>query len=127
MRAAIAAYRGALAASDSCRLFPEVLPDSSVRSMHSQHRRDPASGRECWTGLPTDLRQPIAYVVDGQLVCPSLRPSEWGGEMRSVQPGEILRIEVSRDSSVLSRVRCAVPAFGLIWLTTNRPAPDTAR
>ena len=72
------------------------------------------------------LFEPLGVVLHS-LKFVSLRPSEWGGEMRSVQPGEILRIEVSRDSSVLSRVRCAVPAFGLIWLTTNRPAPDTAR
>lgn len=127
VRAAIARYRTAVAASDSCRQYPEVVPDSSVGGVHSQRRRDPATGKECWTGLPADLRQPIAYVVDGQLVCPSLRPSEWGGEIRGVQPGEILRIEVSRDSSVLSRVRCAVPAFGLIWLTTNHPVRDTTR
>lgn len=127
VRAAITAYRAAVALSDSCRAYPEVLADSSLRSVHSQHRRDPATGRECWTGVPADLHQPIAYVVDGRLVCPSLRPSEWGGEMRGLQPGEILRLEISRDSSTLARVRCAVPAFGLIWITTNRPPGDTVR
>ncbi len=127
VRTAIAAYRAAVATSDSCRAYPEVLTDSSLPSVHSQHRRDPATGKECWTGVPAELHQPIAYVVDGRLLCPSLRPSEWGGEMRGLQPGEILRLEISRDSSTLARVRCAVPAFGLVWITTNRPPADSAR
>ncbi len=126
VRAAIARYRAAVAASDSCRHYPELLADSGGPLTGSQRRRDPATGRECTTGLK-GLLPPTAFVIDGQLVCPSLHPSEWGGELRGVEPGEILRLEVSRDSSILARVRCTVPAFGLVWITTNRQPPDSAR
>ncbi len=126
VREAIARYRAAVAASDSCRHYPELLADTGGPLAGFQRRRDPATGRECTTGLK-GLLPPTAFVIDGQLVCPSLHPSEWGGELRGVEPGEVLRLEVSRDSSVLARVRCTVPPFGLVWITTNRQPPDSAR
>jgi len=116
---AVQRYEAHRAATVACARFPLVW-EAHGPSGDSQLHRDPVTGRDCWV-LPGPPG-PVAYRVDDVLYCPSAQPSRWGSwptGARAIAPAKILATTMTRDSTALKRLSCAIVPVALLSITTT--------
>ena len=116
------AWAAEKAAFDACRKLPElerVLSGGGEFTLH----QDSVTGKICQAGPgPWD---PGAWMIDSVLFCPDSTPDTW----RSVPPAAAkldltgATVAVTKDSTVLRNLRCAIRPQYLFTLTTPRGHP----
>lgn len=113
------------AADSACASRPLVGQGQSHTGITDlDYHRDPATGQRC-----TVWRRefpPRAFVIDSTVYCPHPHPATWRATppaVASVDLAKIESLEVSRDSTTLAGLGCAVTPRYVLSMRTKKDAP----